>query len=144
MLFILQMIQAYRVKAAKLSGTNFREVNHRALCLYQTIKRRTKRRPYVRAAYFKKDKIFLELFWKRLFDKNNWRDRIRREKFFSCGIELIQNTRFNPITKQNPFKPAELWHRFLGVTRHNECFCIQIKEDRKTNEKWLMSIFPED
>jgi hypothetical protein len=49
-------MKAYQSKVAKLSGTDFKEVHSKALIIYKTIKNRSKRRPYVRTAYFKNDK----------------------------------------------------------------------------------------
>jgi len=137
-------MKVYRVKAAKLSGTDFREVYKKANAFYAPIKKRTKRRAYVKSAYFAKDKIFLELFWQHLFDKSNWRDRVRRLKYLPCAIELIQNTRFDPISKESPNKPSEILHRFAGVTKNNELFFVQIKESKRNGQKWLVSVFPED
>ena len=137
-------MKVYRVKAAKLSGTDFREVYKKANAFYAPIKKRTKRRAYVKSAYFAKDKIFLELFWQHLFDKSNWRDRVRRLKYLPCAIELIQNTRFDPISKESPNKPSEILHRFAGVTKNNELFFVQSKESKRNGQKWLVSVFPED
>ena len=112
-------MKIYKTKATKLTGTDFHEVNQKAFGLYQQIKRKTKRRPYIRSTYFNKDKVFLELFWKHLFDKQNWRDRVRRLRYFSCAIELIRDSRFEPISKENPNKPTEILHRFAGATKDN-------------------------
>ncbi|KKT71974.1 MAG: hypothetical protein UW66_C0017G0012, partial [Candidatus Moranbacteria bacterium GW2011_GWF1_44_4] len=68
-------MRVYQTKAKKLSGTDFQEVNRKAHEIYTQIKKKSKRRPYVRSAYFRKEKIFLELFWKHLYGKENWRDR---------------------------------------------------------------------
>ncbi len=136
-------MQIYKTKATKFAGTDFREVHQQALSFYGIIKRKTKRRPYVRSAYFKKEKIFIDLFWHHLFEKSNWRDRIRRVKYFACGIDLIKQSRFAPKTKENPNKPSELLHRFYGMTPDNELFYVQIKEDKRTGQKFLLSIFPE-
>ena len=51
-------MKIYQTKCAELAGTNFSEVSQKAFGLYNQIRRKTKRRPYVRSAYFKKDKIF--------------------------------------------------------------------------------------
>ncbi|MBU4142428.1 hypothetical protein KJ590_00300 [Patescibacteria group bacterium] len=137
-------MKIYKTKTAKFSGTDFREVHHKALDFYRQIKRKTKRRPYVRSLYFKKDKVFLELFWQHLFDKQNWRDRIRRLKYFPCAIELIRDNSFDPISKENPNKRAEILHRFAGATKNNDLFFVQIKENKRSGQKWLVSVFPVD
>lgn len=130
----------YRTKCKKLSGTNCREVYRKAFVIYKKLKSKSKRRPYVRSAYFRKDKVFLELFWKHLKEKN-WRDITRRLKYFSCAIELLKYSTFEPISKQNPNKSSEIFHRFAGITINNEIFFVQIKED-KNHRKWFISLFP--
>ncbi len=135
-------MKVYETKVKKLAGTDYHEVHSRALTLYKDIKRKTKRRPYVRSAYFKKDKIFLDYFWQHLWGKN-WRDRVRRLKYYPCALDLIKNSRGDPTSKQNPNNSAEILHRFAGITRTKELFFIQIKEDKKTDQKSLISIFPE-
>ena len=137
-------MRVYQTKAKKLSGTDFQEVNRKAHEIYTQIKKKSKRRPNVRSAYFRKEKIFLELFWKHLYGKENWRDRMRRLKYFACVIELIQKSRFAPTSKKNPNKSQEMLHRFYGLTADNELFCIQIKEDVKNKQKFLISVFPTD
>ncbi|PIP28339.1 MAG: hypothetical protein COX29_01675 [Candidatus Moranbacteria bacterium CG23_combo_of_CG06-09_8_20_14_all_35_22] len=135
-------MKIYQTKTRKLPGTNWREVSGPAFGQYQQIKRKTKRRPYIRSAYFKKDKIFLELFWHHLYEKENFRDKIRRMKFFPATVELIQNSKIDPESINNPNKSSEILHRFTGVTKDSELFLVQIKEEKKSGKKWLMSVFP--
>ncbi len=127
----------------KIPGKDFKSVNSRASEYYKKIKRRSKRRPYLRSAYFKKDKIFLEIFWQHLFLKENWRDRVRRLKYFPAAIKLIEYSKHEPQSKENPNKRSEILHRFSGCTLENDLFHVQIKEDKKTSQKWLISIFPD-
>lgn len=134
-------MKVYQTKVKRLSGTDYREIHSRALNIYRQIKAKTKRRPYIRSAYFKKDKVFLDYFWQHLWQKN-WRDRVRRLKYYPCALDLIKNSRVEPISKQNPNKPTEILHRFAGFTKNKELFFVQIKEDKKTDQKSLMSIFP--
>ena len=134
-------MKTYKTKSIILAGTSYKEISKKAFGLYNQIRRKTKRRPYVRSAYFKKDKIFLSLFWTHIYNKNYW-DQMRRMKFFGCALELIQNSRFEPTSKENPNKPTEILHRFAGVTKNNDLFFVQIKEDKRTSEKWLVSVFP--
>ncbi|MDD5725953.1 MAG: hypothetical protein PHC53_00875 [Patescibacteria group bacterium] len=137
-------MKVYKTKARKFSGSDFHEVNQKASSLYSTIKKRSKRRAYIRSAYFKKDKIFLDLFWSHLFEKQNWRDRVRRIKYFGCAIELINHSRFEPKSKENHNQPSEILHRFYGITADDELFCAQIKEYKKNGQKFLISVFPTD
>lgn len=134
-------MKVYKTKIKALAGTNYKEISKKAIGLYRQIKKKTKRRPYVRSAYFDKDKIFLGLFWSHLYDKNYW-DQTRRMKFFGCGIDLISNSRFQPTSKENPNKLEEILHRFAGITANGEQFFVQIKEDKKSGQKMLISIFP--
>ena len=137
------MAQVYKTKSERLVGSDFHEVNKQAFKYYQKIKSKSRRKPYIRSAYFHKDKIFLAQFWQHLFEKANWRDRVRRIKYFPPAIELIQNSKFDPKSKENPNKPNEILHRFTGITKGNHIFHIQVKENKKTGKKYLISVFPE-
>lgn len=137
------IMQVYKTKAKQLSGTSYHEIKKKAFGQFQKIKRQTKRKPYIRSLYFDKEKIFFELFWEHLFKKNFW-DQMRRMKFFACGVELMQKSRFDPTSKDNPNKSSEILHRFMGVSADGQKFYVQIKEDKRNGTKWLISIFPEE
>lgn len=134
-------MQIYRAKTKKLSGTDYHEVYTKAVYFYKHAKAKSKRRPYIRSAYFKGNKIFLELFWQHLKQKQR-RDRIRRIKYLSCAFELMRYSKLDPISRQNPNRTSELLHRFAGMTPDQDLFFVQIKEDKKTGQKWFMSVFP--
>lgn len=136
-------MEEFKTKIKKIPGTHWWQVSKKAFSLYQSIRRKSKRRPYVRSAYFDKEKIFLELFWRHLHEKQNIRDKTRRVKYFSCAIELIERSKHKPVSKDNPNRHGEVLHRFTGITPDNETFYVQIKEEKKSGEKWLMSVFPE-
>jgi acyl carrier protein phosphodiesterase len=131
----------YQSKLKAIGGSDYGEVHQVALQAYKKIAKRTKRRTYIRAAYFKKDKVFLGIFWDHLLQKN-WRDRTRRLKFYICALDLIQNTRSKPETKDNPNNFKEIVHRFAGKTKEKELFYVQIKERKKDSEKSFVSVFP--
>ena len=135
-------MQVYQVKSEKLHGSNFSEVCKKAFGLYQIIKRRTKRRPYIRSAYFNSEKVFLELFWSHLHEKLNHRDKIRRVKYYPCALELLQHSKFDPESKENVDRRSEILHRFAGKTKNGGKFFVQVKEDKRSGQKWLMSVFP--
>ncbi|PIZ95724.1 MAG: hypothetical protein COX80_03750 [Candidatus Magasanikbacteria bacterium CG_4_10_14_0_2_um_filter_33_14] len=135
-------MKIYQVKSSPYPGTNYKEVYQKASYTYSKLRRKSKRRPYVRSAYFNKEKIFLSLFWEHLYEKLNYRDKTRRVKYFLCAIELIENSKFDPESKENVDKKSEILHRFAGKTKDNKMFFVQIKEDKRTEEKWLMSVFP--
>lgn len=132
----------HRVKTKKFPGSNYSEVLEKAKHFYNKIKKKTKRRPYIRSAYFNKDKVFLDLFWQHLWQKHNWRDKTRRLKYLACAIELIQNSKQEPESKQNVDRRKEILHRFVGITSDKEVFFVQIKEDKQTDKKYLISVFP--
>jgi hypothetical protein len=134
-------MKVHKVKATAFPGTDYEEVYPPARRLYNQIKAQTKRQPYVRSTYFKKEKVFIELFWVHLNQKNR-KERNQRLKYYACGIELLRTTRQQSTTKKNPNKSNELLHRFAGVTANGELFYIQVKENRRTKRKDLMSIFP--
>jgi len=137
-------MKIYQSKEGALSGSNFSEINKKAFRLYSEIKKRTKRRPYIRSAYFKKEKIFISLFWQHLHSKFNHRDKVRRVKYFACAIELIQKSRFDPESKESADRQSEMLHRFAGKSKDGQLFFVQIKEDKRSGEKSFISVFPMD
>ncbi|MBL7159682.1 hypothetical protein ISS85_04350 [Candidatus Microgenomates bacterium] len=131
----------YQTKTKKISATRFSDIWKESQLIYSKIKSRTKRKPYIRSAYFSKQKIFFSYFWIHLSQKSPRQRRIRL-KFFPCAIDLIKNSRNTPSSKINPNKRTEILHRFAGLTKNKELFFLQIKENIKTDKKYLMSVFP--
>ena len=131
----------YYTKCGKLAGSNYSEVRKSANFIFKNIKSRTKWRPYVRSAYFNKQKIFFDYFWEHLTQKRP-PERFRRLKYFLAAIELIRNSRNEPSSKENPNRPSEILHRFAGLTKNKDLFYVQIKEDKKSERKYFMSCFP--
>ncbi len=115
-------MDVYKTKAGKLTGTDFYEVRAAAMVVFKKIKQKSRRQPYIRSFYFKKDKVFLNLFWQHLFDKENWRDRMRRLQYFEAALELIERASIKPQSKNNPNKANEILHRFTGVTKEGDLF----------------------
>ena len=132
----------YKTSKSTLPGSNFREIRKNADKVLQKIRKNTKRKPFIRSKYFKKEKIFLNLFWQHLFGKHQG-DRTRRIKYMGCAIDLIKNSVLDPSTKENPNNRSELLHRFSGITKNKDIFHVQIKENKRTGRKDLISIFPE-
>lgn len=137
------MYNIYRTRTRSFPGTRYADVYKSAYHYYKQIKRKTRRRPYVRSMYFHKQKVFLELFWQHTRMHRNVGDKARRVKYFACAIELIQFSRLEPTTKENPNKSGELLHRFTGMTPNGKIFYVQIKERKRSEQKWLLSVFPE-
>jgi len=133
---------SYKTQKKKIPGTSFEEVRKSARIIFKEITSKTKRTPYIRSRYFKKEKVFLNLFWSHLFDKNE-KDRVRRLKFYDCALDLIRNSTYDPESRENFQKKDELLHRFYGITINGEKFVVQIKENKRTKRKDLISIYPE-
>ena len=131
----------YRASTKPLRGSSWNEIAPQARHLLRFITRRTKRRPYIRSAYFRKDKIFFTYFWKHLGQRSH-RQRAKRLRYLPCAIELIRHSRNEPELKENPNRHGEFLHRFYGVTPDGQTFVVQIKENKKTSRKELMSVFP--
>ncbi|MDI6778018.1 MAG: hypothetical protein QMD77_02400 [Patescibacteria group bacterium] len=134
-------MQAYQAKSKKISGTSYGEVFHGAFSIYDEIKKKTKRRPYMRSAYFKKEKIFFDYFREHLFQKSA-KERMKRLRFFGAAVELVKCSKIDPVSKTNPNRTNETVHRFAGLTKEKELFYVQIKEDKKRKRKYFMSCFP--
>lgn len=135
------MEKIYNTKNKRLSGTRYADVYDQAFGCYDKIKKLTKRRPYIRSAYFKKQKVFIEVFRQHLYQKN-WRDRARRMRFLPAGIELIKASCLPPKSNDNPNNPNEILHKFTGMTSDGYLFYVQIKENKRKGEKTLLSVFP--
>ncbi len=135
-------MNVYRSKYGLLPGTSFTEVMAAARREYHAIQKRTPRRnPYARSGYFVRQKIFLNTFWDHLHQKHP-ADQARRLKYYSCAIDLIRNSRETPDTIFTRENLDILLHRFYGVSRDGLPFTVQIKENKRTNRKDFMSVFP--
>lgn len=129
----------YQAKSNKLPGSNYFEMRTEALKIYKQLEGQTKRRLYVRSAYFHKEKIFFDYFWQHLWEKSP-RDRVKRLPYFKAAIELIKYSRVKPVSKPNPNVRGEIVHRFAGITGGKKLFYVQIKESKK-GSKYFMSCF---
>jgi hypothetical protein len=136
----LRDIKYFQSKYVKLAGSNYDEVYARARQIYDQIKAKSKRQPYIRSAYFG-TKIFLELFWIHNAQKHRG-ERLRRLRYYQCALDLLQHSRFAPVEKRNPNGNHERVFRFYGKTKSGEEFWVQVKEDKKTKGKYMMSIVP--
>lgn len=131
----------YQTKANELSGTSYREIRKQALVIFSQIKKRTKRQPYLRSAYFNRQKIFFDYFWVHLHQKSP-RERFIRLKYFESAVDLIKNSRHKPFIEINRNRKSEILYRFGGLTKNKELFFVQIKENKRTKKKYFMSCFP--
>lgn len=133
----------YKTKSNQLSGSSYEELIKKARQEYHKIQSKSPRRlPYIRSAYFAKDKIFVNLFWEHLGQKSPV-DRVRRLKLYIVALELIRNCKITPDTVQNPNSKGQMLHRFYGATADGAKFVVQIKENKRTGRKDFVSCFPE-
>lgn len=134
-------MKVYQSKLKIISGTDCAEVYSGAKNLFLKIKKKSKRKPYIRSVYFGDSKIFLDYFWEHLHQKHQ-ADRFRRLKFYACAIELLQNANVLPTIKPHANKPRHLLYRFLGKTVGGELFAVQVIQDLKKERKYFLSVFP--
>ena len=134
-------MKVYQTKQKLIPGSDYGEVYPVALATYKEIKKRTKRKPYVRSAYFQKQKIFLDYFWEHLHQKNS-RDRVRRLKFYLCALDLIKNSKYQPHSLDNINKRSVMLYRFYGITKEGVEFSVQIMADKRNGKKYFISVFP--
>jgi len=130
-------IKYFQSKYDVITGTGDKEVLKKARSIYNEIAKTTKRNPYVRSAYFDKEKVFLDIFWTHLFQKSAG-ERIRRARYYEAAIDLIKHTKCDPkiIAVE-----TEIRYRFYGKTMLDKEFIVQIKRDKRNN-KYHMSVFP--
>ena len=135
------MAQYYQTTSPIIPGSNYAEVRRKALIYYSSIEKQTKRRPYIRSVYFKKQKIFFDYFWIHLAQKSANKEKMRRLKLLAAGVELIKYSPHIFSVEENRNKRSEMLYRFLGKTCTGQLFFAQVKENTKTGHKYLMSIF---
>lgn len=135
-------MEVYQTKVKIIPGTIFKTVEKIARRILKDVTKKTKRTPFIRSAYFKKEKVFLTIFWSHLHQKND-KERLRRLKYFECAIDLIKNSRHSPIISTSSSNKNEKLYRFIGKIESGDIFYIQIKENIKTKRKDLISIFPQ-
>jgi hypothetical protein len=133
-------MRVYKSKAALLPGSSYDEVLLLARREHKKIEKLTKRQPYVRSTYFKKDKIFISNFWAHLMQKHR-KDRMKRLKFYSAAIDLMRNSRCEPETIFDKNDLSVLLHRFYGVTKEGAEYCVQVKQDKRSGRKDFISAF---
>jgi hypothetical protein len=135
-------MDVYKSKYSRLSGSSYREIVASARREYHMIQKRTPRRiPYVRSAYFAKDKVFLNTFWDHVRQKHP-ADQERRLKLYGAAVDLIRNSKLTPDTVFAEDDKDSLLHRFYGLSQDGQYFSVQIKESKRTHRKEFMSVFP--
>lgn len=134
-------MKIYRSKAQKIRRQTYRRIHDVCTKIYKEIQSKSKRRPYVRSKFFRNEKVFLELFWVHLRQKNK-KERTRRLRYFEPALDLLMHSVCTPVIKENPNKNSEILYRFHGISQDGEEFFVQVKEDKKKKQKYFMSVFP--
>lgn len=132
----------YQSKVGLLPGTSFREIMAAARREYHIAQKRTPRRvAHVRSAYFAKDKIFINTFWNHLGQKHP-ADQMRRLKLYRAALDLVRYSKMTPDTVFSKDDMNSIMHRFYGVTSDGHYYTVQIKQNKRTNRKDFISVFP--
>lgn len=134
------MTSTYKSKQGLLVGSSYGEVLDSARKEYAIIKKRTKRQPYVRAKYFRGDKIFLSVFWNHIMQKHP-KERRKRLKLYAVAVDTLINSTITPDTIFSKENGDMLLHRFYGTSQEGVEFCVQVKEDKRSGRKDFMSVF---
>jgi hypothetical protein len=80
------------------------------------------------------------VFWEHLAQKHR-KNRMIRLKFYKVAIDLLRNSNQTPDTIFSKEDKNTILHRFYGMTNKGETFCVQIKEDKRSDRKDFMSVF---
>lgn len=134
-------MNVYKTKTGKNYGADLGTVYRSAWRTFHQIEKSTRRKPYIRSKYFKKDKVFLDFFWSHMKQKSP-KERYERLQFLAPAIDVIRNSLCLPTIKINPNKKTEILYRFTGLTKSKELFIVQIKENKISKKKYFMSCFP--
>ena len=69
---------------------------------------------------------------------------MRRLRFYGCALDLIRNSKKQPELApiDDLDKSTETLYRFFGQSKDGERFAVQIKEDKRSGEKYFISVFP--
>lgn len=135
-------MSVYKSKYGLLAGTDYSEVMQISRREFQAIQRRNPRRqPYIRSKYFNGDKVFINIFWNHLAQKRKG-EQMKRAKLLAAAIDLLRNTTTPPQTIFSQANLNEILHRFAGETKDGLPFYVQVKENKKSDRKDFMSVFP--
>lgn len=125
----------WKVNVLPLSGHKYEEVFRNADIYIKLFKKRSSKKPFIKSKLYKK-KIFFDFFWDHLFSKP-LSQRKQRLKLFPCGLELLQNSTYQPSVK---LINGEKLLRFYGQVTGNRTFVVQVKETNKSHLQ-LISMF---
>jgi hypothetical protein len=133
-------MKVYQSKYGLLPGSSYDEVVANARKEFNTIRKITKRQPYVRSKYFRGDKIFMTVFWNHLMQKGI-KERTKRLKLYLVAIDLLRNSTVTPAGIIDVGHSQTVLYRFYGKTKDGVEFCVQVKHDIRSSRKDFMSVF---
>jgi hypothetical protein len=81
-------------------------------------------------------KVFLDEFWLQIL-KRNLADRRRRLAFYMCAIDLVQNSRNEPVMK---YESGRQLYEFYGIAKNGEEFAVHLRKSK--NHVYFVSCFP--
>lgn len=64
-----------------------------------------------------------------------------RLKYYAAAIDVLRHSIQEPVTKLNPNGDRQIVHRFAGQTKDGSLFFVQVKESKRTDNKYFMSVF---
>lgn len=135
-----KVVGMYSCKTKAFWGHRYSDIMPQSRKVFRALQKKTKRQPYVRSMFFKKDKVFFDYFWTHLNEKSV-HDRARRLKYLPCVLELLRISTCQPETFIKPQSNA-IYHQFEGKTEDDILFSVIVKQDRASGKKYLLSIFP--
>lgn len=132
----------FQSKYHQLPGTSYQEVINAAYYHHQKLQRRNpRRRVYVRSKYFKRDKVFLTLFWPHLLQKRKG-EQIRRAKLYLCALDLLRNYQDLDGAVIDRSHPESVLLRFKGRTKDGVLFIVQVKYQIRSDRRDFISVYP--
>ena len=73
--------------------------------------------------------------------QKNLKERTKRLQLYNAAIDLLRNTRCEPETLFSKDDMSNLTHRFYGVTKEGVEYCVQVKQNKRSGRKDLISVF---
>ncbi|MCL2280636.1 hypothetical protein FWC31_01990 [Candidatus Saccharibacteria bacterium] len=68
--------------------------------------------------------------------------RTKRLKYYACCLDLLGNSTCEPTIKPDPGDANRRFYRFYGRSADGYEFIVQVVEEIKTGNKFLISCFP--
>jgi len=132
----------FQSKYSKLTGSSLEELALAMRRVYKLTVGTSRRKPSInsKCKLFKTPRVFLDLYWPHLNQKTP-RERFRRMSLYECALDVIRNSHIKPIISKSSDGKA-VYYRFYGITKDRIKFCVQIKEEVKTGQKYFMSAYP--